>query len=67
MIEEHNREKIYDYSPETIKAFKKGIRVLREADVYAQRIDGLLSGDDGEDSFLALLREELDALTKKRR
>ena len=67
MIEEHNREKIYDYSPETIKTFKNGIEVLRKAYVYARRIDWLLSGDDGEDNFQTRLKEELDALKKKRR
>lgn len=40
-----------EYSKETIKEFKKGIALLKKAEVYAQRIDWLLSGDDGEDSF----------------
>jgi len=35
--------------------------VLRKAAIYAQRIDWLLSGDDGEESFLERLKEELDA------
>lgn len=40
-----------EYSKETIKEFKKGIALLKKAEVYAQRIDWLLSGDDGEDSL----------------
>ena len=32
------------------------------AAIYAQRIDWLLSGDDGEESFKRRLKEELDEL-----
>jgi hypothetical protein len=39
------------YSPETIAEFEKAVKALKMAYVYAQRIDWLLSGDDGEDSF----------------
>lgn len=37
-----------EYSKETIKEFKKGIAILKKAEVYAQRIDWLLSGYNGE-------------------
>jgi hypothetical protein len=40
------------------------MKVLRVAAVYAQRIDWLLSGDDGEESFLKRLKEELGQLEK---
>ena len=50
------------YSDETIAEFKKGIELLKKAYVYAQRIDWLLSGDDGEDDFHKRLKEELDNL-----
>lgn len=40
-----------EYSKETIKEFKKGIALLKKAEVYAQRIDWLLSGDDGGEVF----------------
>jgi hypothetical protein len=50
------------YSPETIEEFKRGMMILRQAYVYAQRIDWLVSGDDGEDSFHRRLKLELDKL-----
>lgn len=53
------------YSKETIKEFKKGIKILKMAEIYAQRIDWLLSGDDGEENFHERLKEELDQLKKK--
>jgi hypothetical protein len=36
--------------------------VLRKAAVYAQRVDWLLSGDDGEETFLERLKKDLDKL-----
>jgi hypothetical protein len=50
----------YEYPEEVIAEFKKGVEYLRLAAIYAQRIDWLLSGDDGEESFLERLKEELD-------
>lgn len=52
----------YDYEHETIEEFRKAIKVLREAAVYAQRIDWLLSCDDGEETFHKRLKEELGKL-----
>lgn len=51
-----------NYSNEVIDKFKLGVEKLKEAYIYAQRIDWLLSGDDGSESFLERLKEEL---TKK--
>lgn len=48
-----------NYSSETIEEFRKGLDFLRKAHIYAQRIDWLLSGDDGEDSFHRRLAEDL--------
>lgn len=56
----------YGYSKETIKEFKKGIAVLKKAEVYAQRIDWLLSGDDGEDNFHERLKHDLEELKHKK-
>jgi hypothetical protein len=50
----------YEYPEEVIAEFKKGVEYLRLASIYAQRIDWLLSGDDGEESFLERLKEELN-------
>ena len=44
---------------ETIDEFKKGIEHLKKALIYVQRIDWLLSGDDGEDTFHERLKEDL--------
>jgi hypothetical protein len=54
----------YKYPDEVIEKFKEGLKVLRLAAVYAQRIDWLVSGDDGEESFLERLKEELGELEK---
>ena len=51
------------YSPETITEFEKAVKALKLAYVYAQRIDWLLSGDDGEDSFHIRLQAQLKELT----
>ena len=42
-----------------IAEFEKAIDYLKKAYVYAQRVDWLLSGDDGEDSFIERLKEDL--------
>lgn len=47
------------YSPETIEEFERAVKALKLAYVYAQRIDWLLSGDDGEDSFHKRLQAQL--------
>ena len=62
----HTMPNPYKYSKETIKEFKKGLAILKKAYVYAQRIDWLLSDDDGEESFHKRLKEELDNLKNKK-
>ena len=54
-----------NYSKETIAEFRKAIVLLREAQVYAQRIDWLVSGDDGEDSFHERIKSDLTELGNK--
>ena len=60
--DEWGDRKGYHYTPETIEEFKKGLVLLKQAYVYAQRIDWLISGDDGEDSFHSRLKFELEKL-----
>ena len=55
----------YKYPDEVIEKFKDGVKYLRIAQIYAQRIDYLLSGDDGESSFLRRLEEDLKKLEYK--
>jgi hypothetical protein len=50
------------YSRETMREFDKAVELLKQAQVYVQRIDWLVSGDDGEDSFHRRLKTELDKL-----
>ena len=52
----------HEYSPEIIEKFKESVELIRRAYVYAHRIDWLVSGDDGEESFLRRLEEELNKL-----
>ena len=55
----------YEYPPEVIQKFKEAVLSLRVAQVYAQRVDWLVSGDDGEESFMRRLDEDLKAIEKR--
>ena len=54
-----DNEYYYDFSDEVIEKFKEGLNILRKAQVYAQRIDWLVSYDDSEESFFERLEEDL--------
>jgi|LakMenE01Jun11ns_1017448.scaffolds.fasta_scaffold9278870_1 hypothetical protein len=56
--------KHYEYPEEVIEKFKEGVKILRQAEIYAQRIDWLISGDDGEDNFLRRLKKDLENLSR---
>ena len=47
-----------NFSDKTITEFKEAVKILKLGGIYAQRVDWLLSGDDGEESFHERLREE---------
>lgn len=47
------------YSDSTLQEFAFGIRQLKLAKIFAQRIDWLLSGDDSEDSFHERLNRDI--------
>jgi hypothetical protein len=49
-----------NYSEETIDELMNAIVFLELCEIYIQRIDYLLSGDDGEDSFHSNLRKDID-------
>ena len=51
------------YRDDVQQIFKDGIEALKKAEIYAQRIDWYLSGDDGEDSLVSRLKSDLDKLT----
>ena len=71
-IESNNQEERGEGFPwfkvdnEILSELKKGLNYLKLAYVYAQRIDWLMSGDDGENSFKERLKEELEKLENGR-
>ena len=50
----------YRWTDDTITEFKKGIELIQKAKIYMQRIDWLLAGDDGEETFHKRLKEDLE-------
>ncbi len=52
----------YKYPDEVIEEFKKAVDIIAKAQVYMHRIDWLLSCDDGDESFIERLKEDLDKL-----
>lgn len=64
-VVENNTEKDYwNYSEETLDEFRTAISLLRVARVYVQRIDWLLSDDDGEETFHERLKKDLEKTGK---
>ena len=60
-LKEYPEERFNPTYPEEVqKVFKDGIKALKIAHIYAQRIDWYLSGDDGEESLFERLAEELN-------
>ena len=50
------------FEPEVLKRLEDAIKCLKMAYVYAQRVDYLLAGDDGDESFLERLESDLSKL-----
>jgi hypothetical protein len=57
-----DEQSYYEYPPHIIEEFKNAVKYLKIAQVYAQRVDWLVSGDDGEESFMKRLDEDLKDL-----
>lgn len=55
-----------EYSPEIIEKFKEASDTLKIAANMAQRINWLVSGDDGPDSFLRRWEEDVESLQNKK-
>lgn len=49
----------------TIETMKEAWKYLRIAEIYAQRVDWMMSGDDDEDTLQERLKEELDDFEKE--
>lgn len=63
----HTLPNCYEFSKATMREFKKAIECLKKAEIYAQRIDWLLSGDDGEDNFHERLKEDMEELKNNKK
>lgn len=60
-LEKMPEYKNYPVYPDKVqKIMKDAIKILKQAEIYAQRIDWYLSGDDSEESLYKRLEEELD-------
>jgi hypothetical protein len=57
----------YRYSDEIIEKFKEGLKHIELAHIYMQRLDWLLSGDDGDESFMSRLEDDLKKLDDERK
>jgi hypothetical protein len=56
----YDTDTYYEYPPEVIEKFKEAVSIIRKASIYMHRVDWLLSGDDGDDTFLERLKDDLD-------
>lgn len=65
-LDEWGSKRGYFFPDNVIEEFKKAVDILDKAYIYVQRIDWLLSGDDGEDSFHSRLKEELENLKERK-
>ena len=64
-FKKYPKEKYYYRYPEIVQEkMREAIKQLKIAAVYTQRVDWFLSGDDGEESFIERLKEDLNALTE---
>ena len=51
LIDTNGQKDWRNFKPETLAKFQEAITVLRKGEEMLQRIDWLVSGDDGEESF----------------
>ena len=58
-LDEWGNTKGRGFAEDTMVEFKKALVIIRQAQVYVQRIDWLVSGGDGEDSFHRRLEHDL--------
>lgn len=63
--ETHEHPMNYAYPDSVLRRMEEAVYALRAAAIYAQRVDYLLSGDDGEESFEERLSKELSELNSK--
>lgn len=56
---------VLELSDETINAMKEAYRQIRIAEIYATRVDWMMSGDDSEESFRERVKEDLAEFEKE--
>lgn len=56
---------VLELEDSTLETMKEAYRQLRIAEIYAQRVDWMMSGDDSEDTLQKRLQEELQAFEEE--
>lgn len=56
---------VLELEDKTLETMKEAYHQLRIAEIYAQRIDWMISGDDSEETLQKRLQEELQAFEKE--
>lgn len=56
---------VLNLSDETINVMKEAYRQIRIAEIYATRVDWMMSGDDSEESFRERVKEDLAEFEKE--
>ena len=56
---------VLELSDETINVMKEAYRQIRIAEIYATRVDWMMSGDDSEESFRERIKEDLEEFEKR--
>jgi hypothetical protein len=59
LVAANDTEQGFQFSPEVVAQFRNAVSMLRIAQIYAQRVDWLVCGDDGEQQFLERLDSDL--------
>ena len=60
-----NDADVLELSDSTVETLKEAYKQIRIAEIYATRVDRMMSGDDGEDTFHKRLKDELEAFEKE--
>lgn len=56
---------VLELSDETINAMKEAYWQMRIAEIYATRVDWMMSGDDSEENFRERIKEDLTKFEKE--
>ena len=60
-----NDADVLELADKTIETMKEAYKQIRIAEIYATRVDWVMSGDDGEDDLQERLSEDLEAFEKE--